>query len=132
MLSDDFKIVHSGRLDPDIHLPSTSKMELVAFITAELPKWRDHPNRPSAIAETTLTDQLCTYLNSAVYYSTSWDHIQFRTETRDEVCAGRSIDLTVRPCAATLIIEGRRHTQFDSLFPIECKRLPTPRDGGRG
>ena len=32
-----------------------------------------------------------------------------------------------KPCGATLVIEGRRHTQFDMLLPIECKRLPTPK-----
>jgi len=30
-----------------------------------------------------------------------------------------------------MIIEGRRHTQFDTLLPIECKRLPTPKDKER-
>jgi hypothetical protein len=28
-------------------------------------------------------------------------------------------------------IEGRRHTQFDALLPIECKRLPTPPENDR-
>ncbi|UFX12231.1 hypothetical protein [Sinorhizobium meliloti] len=23
-------------------------------------------------------------------------------------------------------VEGRKHTEFDILFPLECKRLPTP------
>jgi hypothetical protein len=27
--------------------------------------------------------------------------------------------------------EGRRHSQFDALFPIECKRLPTPNEKDR-
>lgn len=131
MLTDSFTIVQSGRLDPDIHLPSTSKLELVAFITRELPLWRDHPERPNAQAETTLTEHLCDHLNSAAYYSAVWNHVQFRTETSDETCGGRKIDLTVKPRAAVLIIEGRRHSQFDSLFPIECKRLPTPRGKDR-
>ena len=30
-----------------------------------------------------------------------------------------------------IFIAGRRHTQFDTLLPIECKRLPTPKDKDR-
>ena len=127
MLADSSNIVpQSGRLDPEVHCPSTVKLEIIDFMAEELPCWRDHPDRPTAQAETTLTDQLCDHLNSAARYSTTWSHIQFRTETIDETCGGRKIDLTVKPLAAAIIIEGRRHSQFDALFPIECKRLPTP------
>lgn len=126
MLTDIFNIVQSGRLDPDIHLPFTAKLELVGFIAEELPVWRDHPDRPTAQAETTLTEYLCDHLNKAAYYSTAWSHVQFRTETSDETHVGRKIDLTVKPRSAVLMIEGRRYSHFDALFPIECKRLPTP------
>jgi hypothetical protein len=131
MLTDSFNIVQSGRLDRDIHLPSTAKLELVGFIAEELPRWRDHTDRPTAHAETTLTEHLCDHLNSAAYYSTAWSHVQFRTETVDETLASRKIDLTAKPRGAALIIEGRRHSQFDALFPIECKRLPTPKGKDR-
>ena len=47
----------SGRLDPDVHLPCTAKLELVDYIAEELPRWRDYPRRPSEDAETTLTGQ---------------------------------------------------------------------------
>lgn len=128
MLADNINIVpQSGKLDPEIHLPSTAKLELVGFIAEELPQWRDHPDRPAVQAETTLTEHLCDYLNSAAYYSTTWSHIQFRTETTDETRGGRKIDLTVKPRAAAIFIANRRHSQFDALFPIECKRLPTPK-----
>jgi len=127
MLADSFNIVDSGRLDRDIHLPSTAKLELLGFIAEELPRWRDHSDRPTATAETTLTEHLCDHLNSAAYHSTVWSHVQFRTETGDETQASRTIDLTVKPRGAIVIIEGRRHSQFDALFPIECKRLPTPK-----
>ena len=30
-----------------------------------------------------------------------------------------------------ICVEGRRHTDFDSLMPIECKRLPTPKGDDR-
>jgi len=132
MLADSANIIPQlGRLDRDIHLSDTVKLELVGFIAEELPRWRDHPDRPTATAETTLTEYLCGYLNSAVQNSSVWDHIQFQPETADEVVSGRKIDLSVKPRAAVLIIEGRRHSQFDKLFPIECKRLPTPKGKNR-
>lgn len=132
MLADSNKTVsQSGKLNPDIHLPSTAKLGIVEFIAEELPRWRDHPDRPVANAETMLTEHLCDHLNSAVYRSSIWSHIQFRTETGDETSGGRKIDLTAKPRDATFIIEGRRHSQFDALFPIECKRLPTPKGKDR-
>ncbi|MFO1449069.1 MAG: hypothetical protein U1F61_13025 [Opitutaceae bacterium] len=126
MLADNPKNIQSGRLQQDIHLKATAKLELVSFIAQELPRWRDDPQRPRKSAETTLTEHLCDHLNTATYFSNNWSHVQFRTETGDEAQPGRKIDLTPKPRAATLVIEGRRHTHFDSLFPIECKRLPTP------
>lgn len=132
MLADSINIFpRSGRLDQNIHLPCTAKLELIDFIAEELPRWRDHSDRPPALAETTLTEHLCDHLNSSVYYSADWSHVQFRTETADETCGGRKIDLAVKPRAAALIIEGRRYSQFDALFPIECKRLPTPKGKDR-
>ncbi|SRR5258706_691983 len=131
MLANSSNEVQSGRLDQDIHLPSTVKLELVEFIAQELPRWRDHPDRPTKHAETALTEHLCDHLNSATYNSNDWSHVQFRTETGDEMLGGRKIDLTVKPRATAIFIEGRRHSQFDALFPIECKRLPTPREKDR-
>jgi hypothetical protein len=131
MLAENPNVVYSGRLEPDIHLPGTVKLELVGFIAEELPKWRDHPDRPIANAETILTEHLCDYLNGTAYSSPVWSHIQFRTETRDETCAGRKIDVAIKPRAGALIVEGRRYSQFDTLFPIECKRLPTPKGPDR-
>lgn len=131
MLTDGFKIIQSGRLNQNIHLPSTAKLELLNFIATELPLWRDHPDRPATCAETTLTEHLCDYLNSATSNSFIWSHIQFRTETGDETRIGRKIDLSVKPRSSIIFIEGRRHTLFDALFPIECKRLPTPKEKDR-
>ena len=131
MLANSSNNVQSGRLDEDIHLRFTAKLELMDFIAQELPRWRDHPDRPNEHAETKLTEHLCDHLNSAAYHSTDWSHIQFRTETGDETHVGRKIDLTPKPRGAALVIEGRRHSQFDALFPIECKRLPTPKEKDR-
>jgi hypothetical protein len=116
--------VGSGRLDSEIHLPSTAKYVILDFIARQLSSWRDHPDRPIRQAEDRLTEHLCDYLNSAACRS-EVSHIQFRTETGDETKAIRTYDLSIKPSVA-LVVEGRRSTIFDTLLPIECKRLPTP------
>lgn len=121
----------SGTLDGNVHLPWTSRYELISFIADQLPVWRDRADRPSESSEPGLTSQLCGHLNSAARKSTGWDFLQFRIEERDETFKGRKIDLVPSPCAATVWIDGRRHTDFDTILPIECKRLPTPNDSGR-
>ena len=131
MLAESFNDVQSGRLNEEIHLPSTAKLELVEFIAQELPRWRDHPDRPDEHGETILTEHLCNHLNGAAYHSNEWSHVQFQTETGDETQGRRKIDLTVKPLGTVLFIENRRHSQFDALFPIECKRLPTPKEKSR-
>jgi hypothetical protein len=131
MLANSSHEVQSGHLADDIHLPGTAKIELVEFIEQELPRWRDHPDRPHAEAEAVLTEHLCDHLNSAVYDSEAWSHVQFRTEIVDETDGGRKIDLAVKPRRKSIVIEARRHSLFDALFPIECKRLPTPHGKNR-
>ncbi len=131
MLADLPIAVEAGRLEPEIQLPGTARYALLDFIAEELPRWRDHPERKPETSETRLTDQLCSYLTSAARISVGWSHIQFRTEVPDETKGARTIDLAAKPCGAILIIEGRRHTYFQSLLPIECKRLPTPQEGNR-
>lgn len=123
--------VQFGSLRPDVHLPSESLDRLIDFIAAELPCWRDSPDRPSQTAENALTSQLCGYLNTAARHSNGWDILQFRVEEPDEQCRGRKIDLIASPCGPTLWIGSRRCTHFDTLLPIECKRLPTPKDARR-
>jgi hypothetical protein len=131
MLADLPIAVEAGRLEPEIQLPGTARYALLDFIAEELPRWRDHPERKPETSETRLTDQLCSYLTSVTRKSDGWSWIQFRTEVPDEVEGQRAIDLAAKPCGAIVIIEDRRHTQFQSLLPIECKRLPTPRERGR-
>lgn len=131
MLANSSNGVQSGRFEQEIHLPSAARMELVDFIAHELPRWRDHPDRPSKQSETSLTEHLCDHLNSATFHSLEWNHIQFRAETGDETNAVRRIDLVPKPRGVAITIEGRRHSQFDALFPIECKRLPTPDETDR-
>nr|VFK52595.1 MAG: hypothetical protein BECKTUN1418F_GA0071002_101026 [Candidatus Kentron sp. TUN]VFK53094.1 MAG: hypothetical protein BECKTUN1418E_GA0071001_101225 [Candidatus Kentron sp. TUN] len=120
----------AGKL-AEVHLPGTIRNALIDFIAEELPHWRDHPDRPLETAEEALTGYLCDHLNSAAKESTGWNWVQFRTEIRDEIKRVRKIDLVPKPCGAVLFIESRRHTQFDTLIPIECKRLPTPKGEDR-
>jgi hypothetical protein len=131
MLADLPIAIDAGRLEPEIQLPRTARYALIEFIAEELPHWRDHPEREAQTSEVRLTDQLCSYLNSAARISSEWTHIQFRTEVPDEAKGARTIDLVPKPCGAILLIEGRRHTQFQPLLPIECKRLPTPEERDR-
>ncbi|MBM4026066.1 MAG: hypothetical protein FJ280_11770 [Planctomycetes bacterium] len=131
MLADLPIVIEAGRLEPEIQLPGTARYALLDFIAEELPRWRDHPEREPQTSEVRLTDQLWSYLNSAARISVGWSRIQFRTEVPDEVEGRRAVDLAVRPCGAILVIEGRRHTEFHSLLPIECKRLPTPQGRDR-
>lgn len=131
MLADLSIVSQAGRLRQDVHLPGTARYALLDFIAKELPHWRDHPDRKLETSERILTDQLCSHLNSAARMSTGWSRIQFSIEFPDETKRGRSIDLVSKPCGVTLIVEGRRHTQFNSLLPIECKRLPTPQGKDR-
>ncbi len=121
----------TGSLNKDVHIASTSIHELLNFIAEELPLWRDRPDRPQETSETNLTSQLCAHLNGAARHSAGWDFLQFKVETPDETVAGRKIDLVSSPCGATVWIEGRRHVEFDTLLPIECKRLPTPKGKDR-
>jgi hypothetical protein len=120
-----------GFLSAEVQKPATFRHELLAFISNELPRWRDHPDRPKMTAETVLTSQLCAHLNSAARHSDGWDVLQFRVEESDEQNSGRKIDLVASSSGTTICIEGRRHTVFDILMPIECKRLPTPQGKDR-
>jgi hypothetical protein len=120
-----------GTLGKDVHLKMASLYELLDFIADELPHWRDRSDRNNISSETALTSQLCGHLSSAVHRSPGWDFLQFRIEEPDEQQRGRKIDLVASPCDAIVWVEGRRCTDFDTLLPIECKRLPTPKDKDR-
>ena len=132
MLADNFnQQTRIGLLNSELQLPASALHALINFIADELPRWRDDPERTASAAETELTEQLCARLTSVTRHSGGWDHYQFRTEVIDEVKKNRKIDLIASPCGAIIWIDGRRCTQYDTLLPIECKRLPTPKDNAR-
>ncbi len=123
--------VQFGTFSADVQRPATFRRGLLDFIADELPRWRDRPERPSATSETILTSQLCAHLNSAARHAPGWDILQFRVEESDEENKGRKIDLVPAPSGTTICIEGRVHTDFNSLMPIECKRFPIPKGKDR-
>lgn len=126
MMLANSRIQSSRGAFPDaIHLPNTARYELFDFVVGELPSWRDNPDRPATDSETELTSGLCAHLSTVARFSDAWSRIQFSIETPDEHKRGRKIDLVPRPLG-TIFIEGRRFTEYDLLFPIECKRLPMP------
>lgn len=130
MLADGSTDVSSGKLDIDIHKPAAWLEGVVAFISVQLPLWRDDPLRPNVAAETKLTAQLCQFLNSATRNS-ALDNIIFQPEVPDPHAAGRTLDLVPAPLGCTLWIGGKRYTLYDPIIPIECKRLPTPKSTKR-
>jgi hypothetical protein len=131
MLADSKKPTRIGSLDRELELPAAFTRELLDFIADELPRWRDHPHRPPETAEARLSDQLCAHLNTAARHSKGWDILQFRQEVPDDNDRRRTLDLAAAPCAATIWIDGRQKTIFDTILPIECKRLPTPTGADR-
>lgn len=116
----------AGTLAANIHLPGEWLSSLVGFIAAALPGWRDDTARPAQTGETALTAQLCARLNSASRHSSGWDFLQFRREEPDGMRGGRSIDLVAAPSGAVIWMAGREYSEYRTLLPIECKRLPTP------
>jgi hypothetical protein len=115
----------AGRLNPEFASRGVLLDRIVDFIADELPRWRDHPQRPSADAEKTLTHQLCIHLEHAA--RRSFDLIMFTHEPPDDAKSGRSLDLAVH----LLEVKGQAYTSFEILLPIECKRLPTPKAARR-
>jgi hypothetical protein len=120
----------AGTLDASLHFPTEWLSSLIGFLGTALVSWRDDPRRPAQVGETLLTAQLCSHLNSACRHS-GWDHLQFKREEPDETNANRAIDLAVAPRGSIIWLEGREYSEYQTLLPIECKRLPTPAGGDR-
>jgi hypothetical protein len=125
------RLAQAGALDSGVHLPGEWLTSLICFIGRILPGWRDDPKRPPQMGEDALTSQLCARLSSATRHTPGWDFLQFRREEPDEANARRSIDLAVAPRGTIIWIKGREYTEYQTVLPIECKRLPTPSGAGR-
>jgi len=115
-----------GKLAAGIVDEGRSRSAILDFIQDQLPRWRDRPDRRRRSGETALTSDLCAHLNSAARRSPGWDCLQFRQEQADEANANRKIDLIAAAAGDALLVEGRCYSDFDTILPIECKRLPIP------
>ena len=101
--------------------------ELLDFITAELPRWRDRADRQHETGETILTSQLCAHLNSAARHSAGWDMLQFRVEETDEQNRRSRRALEALPARFEGVLrdwrlvnnEGRRSSAFYSILDHE-------------
>lgn len=121
----------TGRLSSNIHYPGEWLSSLITLIIEALPEWRDDLTRPKETGENKLTAQLCAYLNGMVRCRAGWDNLQFKREEPDDANSSRVIDLVAAPSGTIITIEGREYTQYQTLLPIECKRLPVPRSTKR-
>jgi len=125
------RFARAGALDSGIHLPDQWLSSLIEFIANALPGWRDDPVRPTQAGETRLTAQLCSRLNSVSRHTPGWDFLQFKREEPDETDGRRSIDVAVAASGSIIWLKGREYTEYKTLLPIECKRLPTPSGADR-
>lgn len=131
MLADRPTSTALGQLGSGVLSEGRSRAAILDFILDQLPRWRDRPDRPARTGETALTSQLCAHLNSATRKTPGWDCLQFRVEEADETLASRKIDLVAAAAGDALIVQGRSYSDFETILPIECKRLPIPAGGDR-
>ena len=131
MLADGSTKPAYGRLASGVVAEGRSRASILDFMLNELPLWRDRSDRPPRLSENALTSQLCAHLNSAARKKPGWDCLQFRVEELDEIQPSRKLDLVVAAAGDALIVQGRSYSDFETILPVECKRLPTPADAGR-
>ncbi len=131
MLADGSTSRVLGQLASGILAEGRSRAAILDFILGQLSRWRDRPDRPQRTSETMLTSQLCAHLNSAARKTPGWDCLQFRVEEADETQASRKVDLVAAAAGDALIVQGRNYSDFETILPIECKRLPVPAGKGR-
>ncbi len=126
-------IANENPSTPGVGIPDASFLEvdafhnaIVSFIERELPVWRDRSDRPLVTDEPRLNETLCDHLDWAARHS--FDSIRFCHEPYQS--PGRAADLAVKP-GKRIIVEAVEYSVFEQLLPIECKRLPTPKDNRR-
>jgi hypothetical protein len=91
------------------------------FVREQLPKWRDHPDRPPEEAEERLNAQLCKSLNVASRYL--FPMIHFHHEEKQTGI--RRVDMSALPVSKGFIGQTYR-TIYDPFLVFEGKRLPAP------
>jgi hypothetical protein len=96
----------------------------IEFVLAELPNWRDTPNRPAEESEERLNAQLCKHLEVAARHSLRmvfFHHEEKQTGTR-------RVDLSASP-TEDRFVGATFHTIYDPFLVLEGKRLPPPKNG---
>jgi len=100
---------------------NTLAFKTINFVRAQLPIWRDDPDRPDEQSEKRLNLQLCKFLETCArndFPMVRFDHEEYQT-------GRRSVDLAAS-LVETTVIGARQHTIYDPILVIECKRLPAP------
>lgn len=109
----------NGRITAGL-TPNAAAANIIGFVEASLPTWRDDPERSAAQSEPQLNSQLATFLNSTA--RTGLPMFCFHHE---ELQGGhRSVDLSAHPVSAGVIV-GKSYSKYDAILIVECKRLPT-------
>lgn len=102
--------------------PNTTVFKTLQFVTTQLPRWRDLPDRPFVTGEEELNGQLCKFLNVAARRE-NFPMAYFHHEERQT--GRRRVDLSALPPKDT-VIEGRLYGILDPFLVLEGKRLPAP------
>jgi len=110
----------SGRITSGIS-PDTVPLRIIAFVRAQLPAWRDDPDRPPVDSELLLNSQLCKFLNARA--RTDFPMITFGHE--EPQASRRHADVSALPSEG-VVINARPYTIYDPVLVIECKRIPAP------
>lgn len=112
----------SGRLTKGLQRDTLNEQTL-RFVQAELPGWRDDPERAVEASEERLNAELCKYLNVAA--SERFAMVHFHHEEKQT--ANRRVDFSALPRKAQFVGE-RFCTKYDPIIVFEGKRLPPPRN----
>jgi hypothetical protein len=96
----------------------------IEFVLAELPNWRDTPNRPAEESEERLNAQLCKHLEVTARHSLKmvfFHHEEKQTGTR-------RVDFSASPIEDRFV-GATFYTIYDPFLVLEGKRLPPPKNG---
>ena len=110
----------SGQITSGIKLQA-SILEIINFVSKQLPSWRDDPGRVDEQSEPKLNSQLCDFLDCQARK----DLPMFRFNHEEAQVGRRSVDLSAKPVEKD-IIEAQIFNKYDPVLVIECKRLPAP------
>jgi len=114
------KGVGQGKITAGIK-PGTLVSRTIEFVYAQLPCWRDDPDRQPENGEERLNAQLCKFLDVAA--REAFPMVYFHHEERQT--GRRRVDLSALP-TETIWVGHRPYTIYDPILVIEGKRLPAP------